>query len=156
MVAVAAHATEARTRRLARLLDSQFGIPGTRLRFGVDAVVGLVPGIGDAAGLALSSYVILQAVGLGARGATVARMVLNVALDAVFGSVPVVGTVFDLWFKANNRNLALLERHGIDPEGTARWSRRSLRRTIVGVVVGTVALALALVALVAWAVAGLV
>lgn len=156
MVAVAEHATEASTRRLARLLDSQFGIPGTKLRFGVDAIVGLVPGVGDAAGLALSSYVILQAVGLGARGATIARMVANVALDAVFGTVPVLGTVFDLWFKANNRNVALLERHGIDPEGTAQWSRRSLRGTIVAVVVGAVVLALALVALVAWAVARLV
>ena len=129
MVAVAEHATEERTRQLARLLDSRFRIPGTQVRFGVDSVIGLVPGVGDAAGLALSSYVILQAVGLGARGATVARMVANVAIDAVFGSVPLLGSVFDLWFKANDRNVALLGRHGTDPVGTADWSRRSLRRT---------------------------
>ena len=148
-------ATEARTRRLARLLDSRFRVPGTDLRFGVDGVLGLVPGVGDAAGLALSTYVIVQAVGLGARGATVGRMVANVALDAVFGTIPVLGWAFDFWFKANDRNIALLERHGIDPAGTEAWSKRSLRRTVVAVVVATVLLVVALVSLVAWALSAL-
>ena len=156
MVAVAEHATEERTRQLARLLDSRFRIPGTQVRFGVDSVIGLVPGVGDAAGLALSSYVILQAVGLGARGATVARMVANVAIDAVFGSVPLLGSLFDLWFKANDRNVALLARHGTDPAGTADWSRRSLRRTVVAVVAGTLLLVVGLLGLVGWAVSRLV
>jgi hypothetical protein len=155
MVAVAEHATASETRRLARLLDSRFRIPGTRIRFGVVPVLGLIPGVGDAAGLALSSYVVLQAVGLGARGATVARMVANIAVDSVFGTIPVIGTAFDVWFKANDRNVALLERHGIDPEGTAQWSRRSLRRTVVGVVVGTVVVTALLFALVAWVVSRL-
>lgn len=148
-------ATEARTRRFARLLDSRFRVPGTDLRFGVDGVLGLVPGVGDAAGLALSTYVIVQAVGLGARGATVGRMVANVALDAVFGTIPVLGWAFDFWFKANDRNIALLERHGIDPAGTEAWSKRSLRRTVVAVVVATVLLVVALVSLVAWALSAL-
>lgn len=156
MVAIAEHATQEQTRRLARLLDSRFRIPGTNVRFGVDSVIGLVPGVGDAAGLALSSYVILQAIGLGARGATVARMVANVAVDAVFGSVPVLGSLFDLWFKANDRNVALLERHGLDPRGTAEWSSRSLRRTVVAAVVGLVGAFALLSALVVWAVARLV
>jgi hypothetical protein len=155
MVAVAEHATASETRRLARLLDSRFRIPGTRIRFGVVPVLGLIPGVGDAAGLALSSYVVLQAVGLGARGATVARMVANIAVDSVFGTIPILGTAFDVWFKANDRNVALLERHGIDPEGTAQWSRRSLRRTVVGVVVGTIVVTALLFALVAWVVARL-
>jgi hypothetical protein len=155
MVAVAEHATASETRRLARLLDSRFRIPGTRIRFGVVPVLGLIPGVGDAAGLALSSYVVLQAVGLGARGATVARMVANIAVDSVFGTIPVIGTAFDVWFKANDRNVALLERHGIDPEGTAQWSRRSLRRTVVGVVVGTIVVTALLFALVAWVVSRL-
>jgi hypothetical protein len=150
MVAIAESATEARTRRLARLLDSEFRVPGTRWRFGLDGLLGLVPGVGDAAGLALSSYVIVQAVGLGARGATVVRMVANVAVDAAFGVVPVFGWAFDFWFKANNRNLRLLERHGIDPAGTQAWSRRSLRRTLVLVVVSTVLLVIAILALLAW------
>jgi len=150
-----AGASAEQTRRLARLLDSRFRVPGTNLRFGLDGILGLVPGAGPAAGLALSTYVIVQAIGLGARGATVGRMVVNVALDAVVGAVPVLGWVWDFWFKANNRNVALLERHGIDPSGTEAWSRRSLRRTVVAVVVVTVLLAVALVALVGWAVSRL-
>jgi hypothetical protein len=142
--------TEERTRALARLLDSRFRVPGTGLRFGLDGILGLVPGVGDAAGLALSTYVIVQAVALGARGATVGRMVANVALDATVGSIPVLGWVFDFWFKANNRNVALLERHGTDPTGTEAWSRRSLRRTVIAVVVAVVVLVALLVALFAW------
>lgn len=137
-------------RDLARLLDSRFRVPGTNLSFGLDGILGLVPGFGDAAGLALSAYVIVHAIGLGARGATVGRMVANVAVDAAVGAIPVVGSVFDFWFKANNRNVALLERYGVDPEGTEQWSRRSLRRTVIGVVVAVVVLVALIVALVAW------
>src|SRR3546814_13757212 len=77
------HADGVQAVRLARLRDGQVRVPGTRMRFGVDGVIGLLPGVGDAAGLALSTMVIVQAVRLGARGSTVARMVLNVALDTV-------------------------------------------------------------------------
>ena len=136
---------------LARLLDSQFRVPGTQRRFGVDGILGLVPGIGDAAGLALSAAVIVQAIGLGARGATVGKMVGNVAVDAVFGSIPVLGWVFDFVFKANNRNVALLERHVSDPAGTEQHSRASIRRTVIGAVIGLVLVLVALFALVAWA-----
>jgi hypothetical protein len=143
-------ADEAQTERLARLLDSQFRVPGTRLRFGVEPLLGLVPGLGDAAGLVLSSAVIVQAVQLGARGATVARMVLNVAIDAVFGSIPLLGSVFDFAFKANTRNVALLQRHELDPAGTSDASRRAVRRTLIGVAIGLVVTLLALIALVTW------
>lgn len=143
-------ADEAQTERLARLLDSRFRVPGTGLRFGLDGLLGLVPGVGDAAGLALSSMVIVQAVRLGARGATVARMVLNVAVDAVFGSIPLLGSVFDFAFKANTRNVALLQRHQLDPAGTAAESRRAVRRTLVASAVGLALTLLAVVALVTW------
>lgn len=143
-------ADEAQTERLARLLDSQFRVPGTSLRFGVEPLLGLVPGVGDAAGLAMSSAVIVQAVRLGARGATVARMVLNVAIDAVFGSIPLLGSVFDFAFKANNRNVALLQRHELDPDATSVASRRAVRRTLIGVAVGLVVTLLAVIALVTW------
>lgn len=138
------------TRRLAQLLDAQFRLPVLGWRFGIDGILGLVPGIGDAAGLVLSSVVLLQAVRLGARGATVGRMVANVALDAVVGTVPVLGSVFDFAYKANTRNLALLERHAVDPDRTSEESRRSLRRTLIGVVVGLVVTGAVLFALVAW------
>ena len=135
---------------LARLLDDQFRVPGTNRRFGVDAVLGLVPGIGDAAGLALSAAVIVRAVGLGARGATVGRMVLNAGIDALVGTVPVLGTVFDFVFKANTRNVALLEEHVRDPEATRAASGKAVRRTIVMVVVAMVVVVAALFALLAW------
>lgn len=143
-------ASAEQTRQLARLLDSRFRVPGTNLRFGFDGLLGLIPGAGDAAGLALSTYVIVQAVALGARGATVARMVANVALDAVVGAIPLLGWAWDFWFKANNRNVALLERHGLDPAGTEAWSRQSLRRTALAVVAAVVVLVALLVAVVAW------
>lgn len=143
-------ADEAQTERLARLLDSRFRVPGTSMRFGVEPLLGLIPGVGDAAGLALSTMVVVQAVRLGARGATVARMVLNVAVDAVVGSIPLLGSVFDFAFKANTRNVALLQRHELDPVGTAAESRRSVRRTLVGVALGLVVTLVAVVALVSW------
>lgn len=144
------HAEEAQTERLARLLDSQFRLPGTRMRFGVDAVLGLVPGVGDAAGLALSTMVIVQAVRLGARGSTVARMILNVALDTVVGAIPLLGSVFDFAFKANDRNVALLRRLELDPAGTEVESRAAVRRTLVAVAVALVLTFLAALALAAW------
>jgi hypothetical protein len=97
--------------RLARLLDSRWSIPGTGIRFGVDAVAGLLPGVGDAAAALVSAYIILHARRLGAPNGLQARMVSNVALDTIVGSVPVLGSVFDLFYKANNRNIALLRRH---------------------------------------------
>lgn len=96
---------------LAHLLDSRWRIPGLGLRFGVDAVAGLVPGAGDLASGAVSAYVIYKAAKLGAPSHVVARMAGNVALDTLVGSVPLLGSVFDLFFKANNRNVALLRRH---------------------------------------------
>ena len=122
-------------RDLARVLDSQFRVPGTDRTFGVDAVIGLIPGVGDVAGLAMSAGVIVRAVGLGARGATVGRMVLNAALDGVVGTIPVIGTLFDFVFKANTRNVALLEQHVLDPGATRAASRKAIRRTVIGVVV---------------------
>jgi len=135
---------------LARLLDTQFRLPGTNRRFGLDGLLGLVPGIGDAAGLALSSGVIVQAVRSGARGATVGRMVLNVALDAVVGAIPVLGSVFDFVFKANTRNVALLADHIDDPSGTRERSASGIRRTLIGAAVGLVLVLVALSVLFVW------
>ena len=136
----------------AHVLDSVFRLPGTNRRFGVDALIGLVPGLGDAAGLALSSAVIVQAIRLGARGATVARMVLYAAVDAAVGSIPVLGSIFDFAFKANTRNIALLERHTIDPDATQAASAKVVRRTVIGALVALALVAAALVALVTWVV----
>lgn len=139
-----------RIARLSRLLDSQFRIPGTSVRFGVDAILGLLPGIGDAAGLVASGAVLVQAIDLGARGATLARMVLNVALDAIVGTVPVLGTVFDVVYKANNRNVRLLERHVDDPSGTSRSSKRALIVTVLATLAVLAVVVVTVIALVVW------
>ncbi|GLK78760.1 hypothetical protein GCM10008174_05010 [Methylopila turkensis] len=97
--------------RLAHLLDSRWRIPGTNWRFGVDALVGLVPVAGDLSAALVSGYMIKRAHELGAPSHVLARMVGNVALDTVVGSIPILGSVFDVAFKANRRNIALLRRH---------------------------------------------
>lgn len=98
-----------RARSIARLLDTAVRIPGTNIRFGLDAVLGLVPGVGDFAGAALSGYVLLTAARAGAPTTLLARMLANVGLDALVGAVPVLGDLFDVAFKANARNAALLD-----------------------------------------------
>lgn len=148
--ATARQADREQVRRAAHLLDSAFRLPGTNRRFGIDGLLGLIPGLGDAAGLALSTAIIVQAVRLGARGATVARMVMYAAVDAAFGSIPVLGSIFDFAFKANSRNVALLERHTVDPEATQAASAKVVRRTLFAAVAALVLLTVALVAVVVW------
>lgn len=97
-------------RSFARLLDEAVRIPGLGVRVGLDAVLGLVPGVGDALGAALSGWVIVVAARLGAPPAILARMAGNAALDALVGSLPLLGDLFDVGWRANSRNVALLER----------------------------------------------
>jgi Domain of unknown function (DUF4112) len=100
---------------LSRVLDTWFRIPGTTIRFGMDGIIGLVPGIGDIlAGLA-SSVIILAAWVRGAPYVTIARMVINLGLDVIIGAVPFLGDAFDIAWKANRRNYALLTRHLEEP-----------------------------------------
>lgn len=94
--------------RYAWLLDSSVRIPGLGLRVGLDSLVGLVPGLGDLAGTAMSGYLIRRAWKLGASRRTLARMLGNVALETLFGAVPLVGDAFDAVFRANQRNVRLL------------------------------------------------
>jgi hypothetical protein len=93
---------------ITRLLDTAVAIPGTNIRFGADAVIGLVPGIGDAITTAMAAWVIYEARRLGAPKRLILRMIGNVALDGVVGAVPLVGDLFDVMYKANRRNLRLL------------------------------------------------
>ena len=96
---------------LAALLDSRWRIPGTPIRFGLDALVGLVPVLGDVATGLVSAYIVMRARNCGAGSGLVVRMLGNVLLDTVGGSVPILGSIFDIYFKANNRNIRLLRRH---------------------------------------------
>ena len=100
----------ARLRRLAWLLDAQFRLPGTRFRFGVNSLLGLSPVAGDVALGAVSLYLIWEAKRLGAPTPLLGQMLANVAIEVAGGAVPIVGDLFDMAFKANLRNLDLLER----------------------------------------------
>jgi len=93
-------------------------VPGTGVRFGLDPILGLIPGLGDVAGAALSGYLVLLAARLGAPRVVVLRMVANVAVDSIVGSVPLLGDLFDVAWKSNTRNLALLERAIARPSET--------------------------------------
>ena len=95
----------------ARLLDSQFRIPFTPITFGLDGLLGLIPGVGDAAAFLLSLYPVHMAWRYGAGSRVILKMLLNLLLDLVLGSVPILGDLFDIGFKANLRNVALLRQH---------------------------------------------
>jgi Domain of unknown function (DUF4112) len=111
----------ARIDALSRLLDTAFIIPGTNIRFGLDALIGLVPGIGDAVTTVMSLYIVNEARALGAPPLLIARMLANVALDGFVGAIPLVGDAFDVVFRSNRRNMALLLGHlnGGRPRGMA-------------------------------------
>lgn len=95
--------------RLARTLDSRFVLPGTSIRFGLDTLIGLVPGIGDTLVAAPSAWIIWRGHRMGIGKRHIARMVANSAADYVIGLVPVIGDLFDVGFKANLRNVAILQ-----------------------------------------------
>lgn len=126
--------------RISRLLDSQFQVPGTTWRFGLDPLMGLIPVVGGLPSLALSGVLILTMLRHGASGSLVIRMVLNVVLDAVIGAIPVVGNLFDFAYKANNRNVELLRAHYA--EGKYQGSGKGL---MIGVALLLLALGGALV-----------
>lgn len=93
---------------LAWLLDNSIRIPIINYRIGLDAIIGLIPGLGDMAGLLFSSVIVIQAIRLGAPSATLLQMVLNIAIEALIGLVPMLGDIFDATFKSNIRNMHLL------------------------------------------------
>ena len=96
---------------VAKLMDSAFMIPGLNRRVGLDAVLGLVPGVGDALSAALASYIIWEARQLGLPRWKIARMIGNVAMDTAIGAIPLAGDVFDVFFKSNERNLRIIHEH---------------------------------------------
>ena len=112
--------------KLARWLDDRFTIPGTDIRFGLDPLISLIPGAGDWVAGLISGYFIL----LGARSdvppAVLGRMGFNIILDVVIGSVPLLGDLFDVAWKANIKNAELLEEYSIDAETTERHSKAVL------------------------------
>ena len=140
----------ARLRRFAVWLDAGIAVPGTSVRFGLDPVLGLVPGLGDAVGALLAGWIFVEAIRLGAPRATLLRIVANIGLDALIGAVPVLGDVFDVVWKANIENVALLERHQLDPPGAGKADRIFVTLLAGGVVVLCAGLLAGGVLLTAW------
>ena len=99
---------------IAKLMDSQFNIPGTNFRFGLDGIIGLIPGAGDLSTFAVSAYLVTIMARNGASGYVLARMVMNVLIDALFGMIPILGDIFDIAFKANMRNVKLMKEHYVE------------------------------------------
>ena len=100
-----------RMRTVSTLLDDAIRVPGTEFRVGIDPIVGILPVAGDSVMSVISMYIVLEAANLGVPMSTVARMLANIAVDAVIGSIPVLGTLFDAGWKANKRNVKLVEQH---------------------------------------------
>ena len=112
-----------RARALTRLLDDSIRIPGTNFRIGLDPILGLIPGAGDLVGGAMSAYLLLVAQRAGAPTSVLLRMLGNLAVDSLVGAVPFLGDLFDAGFKANRRNLGLIERYVDRPASTRQASR---------------------------------
>jgi hypothetical protein len=96
---------------LAKLMDAQFTLPGTNIKFGLDALLGLVPGAGDISTFAVSGYMVMIMAKNGASGFVLVRMILNILIDAIIGAVPIIGDLFDVAFKANMRNMKLMQQY---------------------------------------------
>jgi len=126
--------------RLARVLDELIPIPGTRIRVGLDSLLGLLPAGGDVAAGLLSTWIIVVAMRAGAPPAVLLRMGSNVLLDTLVGAVPLLGDLFDVAFKANRRNVDLLGKYLDTPRPVTTRSR-----VVLGLVVLTILLALAFV-----------
>lgn len=139
-----------RLRRLAWLLDSSIPIPGTRFTVGLDALIGLFPFVGDLVGVLLSAYIVGEAARLGAPKSVLWRMSLNAGIEGLVGIVPLAGDVFDAAFKANQRNVRLLEAWLDQPRRTVRNSRLLGAAIVAGALLAVLALAAAAIALARW------
>ena len=131
-----------RVEQLADLLDNAIRIPGTPWRIGLDPILGLIPGLGDALGAAASSWILIEATRFGVSPAVLLRMLYNVGIDTALGAVPGVGDLFDFVWKSDSKNLALLRRHLEQPGET----RRASRRLLVAVIAALLALSAGAVA----------
>jgi hypothetical protein len=137
-----------RLERLAWILDSSVPLPGTSFRIGLDGLIGLIPGIGDAAGSVVSSYIIAEAARMGVPKSTLIRMAFNVLVEALIGMIPFIGDLFDFAWRANNRNVQLLQAHAQDPRRTTTTNRLFvivLTVVLIALIVGIVWLGIAII-----------
>lgn len=117
--------------RITKLMDSQFRIPGTSITFGIDPIIGLIPGLGDLLDYFISAYLLVSMVQNGASSKSVAKMILNITIDGIVGLIPFFGRFFDVFYKANRRNLILAVEHF--EEGKHQGSAWSIVLPILGI-----------------------
>jgi hypothetical protein len=113
--------SDANLERLAQMLDDGFALPGTNIRFGLDPIIGLLPGFGDAIGALLSFVFVVAGWRRGLPGVTLLRMVINIGIDSLAGTLPIFGDLFDFYWKSNRMNYKLLQRHALRPESDHSW-----------------------------------
>lgn len=108
---------------MVKLMDTRFKFPGTRFRFGLDPILGLLPVVGDLTSFAISGGLVLYMLKYGVSRKVIVLMLLNITLDATIGSIPIVGHVFDFYYKANTRNINLLKKHYQEGkyQGSGTW-----------------------------------
>jgi len=130
-------AAERRIGRVTRVLDELIEVPGTPVKVGLDPIIGLIPVAGDAVSALAGAWVILEASRFGLPRIVLARMVLNLGVDLGIGAIPLVGDVYDLFFRSNSRNLELFRRHALDPSASTRGEQAlfiGLALLVVGIV----------------------
>jgi hypothetical protein len=137
-----------RMRQLSQLLDGAIAIPGTKQRIGLDPILGLIPGGGDTLSALLSGYIIVEAAQMGLPRQALIKMVLNLVIDTVAGSVPVVGDIFDVVSKANLRNMQIVESHAKAPIVSTKVDKLFIGLLIVGLI--GFALAVGAIAVLVW------
>ncbi len=124
-------------RSISQLLDSKFTIPSTSIKFGIDPLIGIIPGIGDLSSYVVSLIIIYTSKKKGASGNVMIKMLINSSIDAIVGSIPFLGTIFDIWFKANEKNLRLAKEHF--EEGKHQGSGKGLLVLIILLVIAIIA-----------------
>jgi hypothetical protein len=124
----------AMVRGLAKILDEAITIPGTNRKIGLDAILGLIPGIGDLGSAAIGGYILLVASKLGVPAVVLWRMLLNLGIDTVLGAIPFAGDIFDVAFRANSKNADLLMRSQAEPVAAKRSSRWVVALVVIGFV----------------------
>lgn len=137
---------------LARILDTALPIPGTRIRIGVDPIIGLLPGFGDALASLVGSAIVVMASQLQVPKIVLARMSLNILVNGVVGAIPVAGDFFSIWFRSNARNAELLRRHGASRR---RASTLGDWAFVAGIILGTLAVVAGAIAAILWVIARL-
>lgn len=139
-----------RLRGIVHAMDELVTVPGTKMRVGLDGLLGLLPGAGDVIGGAVSAYALVLAARVGAPRSVLARMAANVLIDALVGAVPLLGDVFDFFWKSNRRNLALLESYVERPESVQRRSKYVIAAIAVGLLLVLIVAAIVTIRVAQW------